>query len=673
MAANKSGNWFTNFLRSGKAENLDENLRYSVFNLALLAGGTFLIVFGVSVYMEGNHSRALFDFFVGILCFATIVLMRTKLPLWVPGGVVMAAFGILCGLLVYSGDLYGIAALWIYAFPLIAIFILGFMGIVYSILLFFGIIAFTIIPGLARPVYPVDAASRIIAVYFLVSFLTVIYEQIRLSKDRRVNQLNRELRVERDIITAMKDNLKVGLFLMDKDHVIQGSYSKPLEMILGTDEIEGKKLTTFLAASLKAKERDTLEDYFGMVLTRQFDAKMLEDVNPIAEFTYVDEISREEKIIKTAFTSVDMGEGDYVVMGTMEDISATKELERQLAEEAGKREEEMRALFQVIQVDSAVFGDFIEDTEYEFNLINDTLKNTTLSAKDAMVDIYQSVHAMKSNALILGLDNFSGKLHELENDIKKYRDSEEVTFENVLHVTVALEKLMKEKDKFRDITGKIESFKTTTTTGGKVRQDQYVLVETLAKACEKASTALKKKVKFEVDDLDVSILEKGPRRIIKEMLTQLVRNSVYHGIESPEDRKAHGKKEEGIIRLGIAREENQIHVKLSDDGRGIDFEKIKEKALAEKLIRKEDADSKNHLLQVLFSAGFSTAETTDVHAGRGIGLNLVRERLKHLHGTVKLSSEPGKGTTFHLLIPIGAAGKAAGKTAVKPDAAAILQ
>jgi len=448
------------------------------------------------------------------------------------------------------------------------------------------------------------------------------------------------------------------LFLMDREYVIQGSYSKPLEGILGTDEIEGKKLTTFLAASLKAKERDTLEDYFGMVLTRQFDAKMLEEVNPIAEFTYVDEITREEKIIKTVFSSVDMGVNDFYVMGTMEDVSATKELERQLAEEAGKREEEMRALFQVIQVDSAVFGDFIEDTEYEFNLINKTLKNTTLSAKDVMVDIYQSVHAMKSNALILGLDNFSTKLHELENTIKKFRDNDEITFENILHVTVELEKLMKEKDKFRDITGKIESFKTTTTTGGKMRQEQYVLVETLTKACEKAADAQNKKVKLDVDNPDVSILEKGSRRIVKEMLTQLVRNSVAHGIERPEERKALGKKEQGIIKLSIAREDNQIHIKLSDDGRGLDFKKIQEKALAQKLIRKEDANNKNMLLQALFSPGFSTADSTDLHAGRGIGLNLVRDRLKHLRGTIKLSSEPGKGTTFHLYIPIGASADA---------------
>jgi chemotaxis protein histidine kinase CheA len=108
---------------------------------------------------------------------------------------------------------------------------------------------------------------------------------------------------------------------------------------------------------------------------------------------------------------------------------------------------------------------------------------------------------------------------------------------------------------------------------------------------------------------------------------------------------------EGTIRLSITQENSQIHIKLSDDGRGLDFQKIREKALKQKLLRGENADDKNQLIQALFSPGFSTAESTGLHAGRGIGLSLVRNRIKQLHGTIKLSSEPGNGTVFHLYIP----------------------
>ncbi|MDR2662650.1 MAG: hypothetical protein LBC31_06595 [Treponema sp.] len=644
--------FFRNFLSSGKEDLADnKTISYSLLNMILLIGALFLILFGISVYIEGDTVRSLLDGGLALICVAAILVLRTKVPLVIPGGVSIAAFGVLCTRFIAGGEIHGFGALWIYIFPLVTIFILGLqIGLIYTFLLLCTMLTFTFIPGLSKYNYTVDMASRFCGVYVLVALLTVVYEQVRLTKDRRVERLTRELQIERDLVTTMKDNLKTGLFLMNRDFVIQGAYSKPLEAILGTDEIEGKKLTAFLAASLKAKERDTLEDYFNMVVNRQFEAAMLEDINPITEFTYLDDFQKEEKIIRTSFSSVDMGFNDFYIMGSFEDISAAKELERQLAEEEGKREEEMRALFQVIQIDPAVFGDFIEDTDYEFDRINENLKNQDLSAKEAMVEIYQSVHAIKSNALILGLDNFSGKLHELENIIKQYRDSDNVSFEDVLHVTVELERIMKEKDKFRDIINKIESFRSAT--GGNRRQDRYVLIETLSRACKKAAEAQEKQVSFTVEELDGSILESGPRRIIKEVLTQLVRNSVYHGIESPEDRIQQGKSPEGAIALSITRDKDSIHLKLSDDGRGLDFDKIREKALKLNLLpKKEDADNKNQLLQVIFSPGFSTADSADLHAGRGIGLNLVRDRIRDLHGSIKLSSEPGRGTVFNIFIP----------------------
>jgi two-component system chemotaxis sensor kinase CheA len=265
-----------------------------------------------------------------------------------------------------------------------------------------------------------------------------------------------------------------------------------------------------------------------------------------------------------------------------------------------------------------------------------------------MVNIYQSVHAIKSNAVILGLDNFGNKLHGLENKIKDLREKEDISFEDVLHIAVELESIMREKDKFRDTINKIQSFK-----GGTSRQDRRVLVQTLTQACQKAAAALNKRVRFIVDNIDGIVLENGPRRAIKEVLTQLVRNSVYHGIESPQDRETQGKSPEGHIRLSIKLENEIILLKLSDDGQGLDFERIRKKAEGLRMIHnKEDGKNKSYLLQVIFAPGFSTAEEADVYAGRGIGLNLVKEKIRDLHGSIKLQTEPGKGTVFNISIPM---------------------
>ncbi|MDR1903125.1 MAG: hypothetical protein LBQ88_12710 [Treponema sp.] len=662
MAGGKGGA-LLQFLSSGKFEDprdesvMDVMVRYVIFNAALIIGAVFLIIFGITVILEGSLIRGGFDLLMGFLCIGVIFLLRTNIPFTVAGMIPIAPFGILCIILVLSGGERGFAGLWIYVYPPIAIFVLGlYAGSILSVLVLVGLMTATIIPGLAGFNYILPIAFRLIAVYLLSVVLTMVYEHIRVLKDRWVKQLTLALKAERDEIAAMKDNLKVGLFLMDKDYLIQPAYSKALEDVLVMDGLQGKKFTDILSASVKAKERDTLEDYLGMVLNHSFDVKMLEEINPISEFSYINDITGDQKTLRSSFASVDRGRGEFFIMGTLEDITAQKELERQLAEEENKREEEMRALFQVIQVEPRVFGDFIEDTDCEFDRINDILKNGELSAQAAMVDIYQSVHAIKSNALILGLENFSGKLHELETKIKNLRDKQDetsgdISFEDILHITLELEKIMKERDKFRDTIDKIQSFKAGV--GDNRRQDRYVLVETLTKTCEKTSAALNKKINLMVEDIDGIVLEKGPRRIIKEVLTQLVRNSIYHGIESPEEREAKGKERTGNIRLSIMYIDNNIHIKLADDGKGLDFENIRKKAEALHLLKnKEAGNDKNQLLQIIFLPGFSTVEKTDVYAGRGIGLNLVKERIKDLHGSIKLQSEQGKGTTFNIFLPM---------------------
>jgi len=106
--------------------------------------------------------------------------------------------------------------------------------------------------------------------------------------------------------------------------------------------------------------------------------------------------------------------------------------------------------------------------------------------------------------------------------------------------------------------------------------------------------------------------------------------------------------------LSIKRSEDrkQIHVKLTDDGNGLDYKKIAIKAVQKKLIKKEDATNKDMLLKAIFMPGFSTAETETVHGGRGIGLNLVRDRIKEVNGTIKIRSESGKGTLFVITLPV---------------------
>ncbi|MDR1931376.1 MAG: hypothetical protein LBQ57_01000, partial [Spirochaetales bacterium] len=264
------------------------------------------------------------------------------------------------------------------------------------------------------------------------------------------------------------------------------------------------------------------------------------------------------------------------------------------------------------------------------------------------------VHAIKSNAIILGLESYSAKLQELESTISGLREQKEIPFEAVLHVTLELEQIMRERDKFQTTINKITSFKHKEFK----RQDEYVLIQSLNRASEKACEALGKKVRFVVKDIDPAAIENGPRRVMREVLTQLVRNAVFHGIELPGERIARGKDEEGLISLSIKAEGDCILIKLTDDGHGINFDRVRETAGKLNLIRGGQEPDKKHLAQMLFLPGFTTAEKAGSYAGRGIGLNLVGERLNELNGSIKLYTTDGKGTTFTIRLPLSADTKA---------------
>jgi len=461
---------------------------------------------------------------------------------------------------------------------------------------------------------------------------------------------------ERDEIAAMKDSMQIGLFFMDKNYIIQDHYSRYLEEMLAEGNLFGKLFIDIISNSVGESELEAIKDYFKMIIERTYDQEMLDEINPLNELRYKNKRG-EKKVFQCAFSTVERDRGEVFILVTIYDITIRIELQQRLAEEEARRQEEMQAFFELIQVQPDVFSDFMDDMEHEFDNIDKIQKNETMTAHDALVKIYQSVHAIKSNAVILGLSIFGNKVHNLETKIKRLREIKgEIPFADMLDLTMELDKISSEREGFRDIIDKLQSYTggSSGENSGESKQNVKVMIDSLTKTAEKAAEDQQKLIHFSAKEIDAEAIDKGPRRIIKEVLMQLIRNSAVHGIEMPSIRKSRNKKESGIIKLSIkmAEDHKSIQIKLTDDGNGLDYKKISDKALSRRLIKKEDADNKDILLKAIFAPGFSTIETEGVHAGRGIGLNLVRDRLKEVKGTIKLKSEDGKGTLFVINIPI---------------------
>jgi len=160
-----------------------------------------------------------------------------------------------------------------------------------------------------------------------------------------------------------------------------------------------------------------------------------------------------------------------------------------------------------------------------------------------------------------------------------------------------------------------------------------------------------KKVRLEMSgestEVDRTIVER-----LADPLTHIIRNSADHGIESPEDRLAGGKSEEGMIHLSAAQRGGRIVIEIKDDGAGINTERVLRKAKEKNLVDPDGSLTDDEICNLIFLPGFSTADTISDISGRGVGMDVVRRNIQDLGGRVSLKSERGKGMTIQLALPL---------------------
>ncbi len=155
------------------------------------------------------------------------------------------------------------------------------------------------------------------------------------------------------------------------------------------------------------------------------------------------------------------------------------------------------------------------------------------------------------------------------------------------------------------------------------------------------------KMSGEQTELDKTVMEK-----IGDPLVHLVRNSMDHGIEMPDVRKAAGKAETGVVALNAYHQGGNIVIEISDDGAGLNKEKILKKARERGMVREDENPSDEQVFDLIFAPGLSTAEVVSDISGRGVGMDVVRKNIRALGGAVDVKSTPGKGTTFLIRLPL---------------------
>jgi chemosensory pili system protein ChpA (sensor histidine kinase/response regulator) len=235
-----------------------------------------------------------------------------------------------------------------------------------------------------------------------------------------------------------------------------------------------------------------------------------------------------------------------------------------------------------------------------------------------------------------GINLFANRINEITSDIDEALKSISVFFDQFSKHARRLDKL---NWQFRDLISSSRMVET-----GKLFQRFTRIVRDLSGKSGK----------------EVSFIVRGGQTRIDKMLYErlftpllhLVRNAFSHGIESPEDRRASKKPEEGRIVLSAMRDGNSILIDIQDDGRGINLNKIRQKAVTKGIVKEGTDVSPAQLFNMLFIPGFTTHDEIDMTSGRGVGLDAVRQIISEINGTISIATEEGKGTIFRIKLPL---------------------
>lgn len=464
-----------------------------------------------------------------------------------------------------------------------------------------------------------------------------------------------------NILSAVGD----GLFLLNKEFEIGEQHSKALLRMFSRDAIANENFFDILRNLVPEKIARTAKDYLELLFGERVNERLVQDLNPldVVELNFDDGHGAfETKYLGFKFKRVFVSGKLSHLLVTVSDISKRVLLEQELRESQERTQAQMDMLVELLHVEPRVLRGFMQRAQESLERINESLRRQSVTSgefKEKVNQIFGWIHSVKGESGALGLKSFQSATHELESILSELRGKPSLTGNDFLPFTVKLEELFTQLDSVRMLLNRLSQVRSAMsdedeeTPARNLSTAPAPFIEPLKEFTDSLARRQGKSAKFVGEGLEPGRVPPGYVRLVNDALVQFVRNSVVHGIELPAARKALGKAEQGILVASFMTTPAGYELTFRDDGGGIDAEKLRATAIKKGRLSAEEAkkwDSKQ-LLTLIFESDFSTAAQVSEDAGRGVGLNLVRDRVQSAKGQIRLGTAPNKGTQFKILLP----------------------
>ena len=496
-----------------------------------------------------------------------------------------------------------------------------------------------------------------------------------LNKDleKRVELRTKQLSEKTEKITNLFNNVKQGFLSFDENLIVDDEYSIECEKLLGKD-IKGNNVADLLYIKHSDKK-----EFFKRTLVDIFNAE-----NEVIQDSYISLLPRELILNKRALSIDYIKLSDNKCMMILTNITAQKKLEQKV-----KKEQQILKMIVTIVSDKEQFTDVLEEYK-EFNEQKLNIFELNNSILLNLSELYRDIHTYKGLFSQFYMVNIVKKLHTFETEISEYikdkefsnddlkylleendfyswLDSDLDIINSVLGESFAIEdtifkvnekSILKLEEKINDYCSldkkNSDNYEDILYETQKLRSRTLIQsLQNYPRLCMDLADKLDKQIyPFEILGDETITLPPNFKPFIKS-LVHVFRNLIDHGIEDAESRIEKNKDENGTIVCSFAREDDSLVILISDDGQGINKEKIKKKVIENNILSSEEFDKMNdeRIFGFIFYESFSTNEDITDVSGRGIGMSAVKNELVKIKGKVEVKSVLEKGTTFIFKLP----------------------
>ena len=520
---------------------------------------------------------------------------------------------------------------------------------------------------------------------------------------RRLRETDAEALAARRETQEIMETVNTGLFLLDKDLRIGQQHSRALNDIIGAEGLAGENFTNVLRGRISDKDLKTTQQFIEQLYNPRVKEKLVDSLNPLHKVMLHNTSGNKalnDRFLDFKFSRVYDNKDIARILVNVNDVSDAVYLEQRLEKERSENDMQIEMLTTILNVNPKIINEFIANTQMHIEKMNNILKNPGSSQYELegkLKAIYREMHSLKGEASALKLHSFTKIASDAEDKLHGLQNQGQLSGNDFLPLAVHLDDLLSLSNTIATLGERInrsapmsvkpaspqpsatvsdtlakDSLAKTIVTESKpahhtissidadggqnidldndVEDDRLDFYKAFAKDI---ATRQGKQVQLKSNTLTQANIPDHLAKPIKEISIQLLRNAVVHGIENPSVRDSKGKTAVGTIDLEVKDNGSDVTLMVQDDGQGIDYDSIRTKLSKEGRFSTEEASqlSQNDLLKHLFSSGFSTKEHADEDGGRGVGLDIIKAKVKEYDGKLNVNSELGQMTRFVITLP----------------------